>query len=91
MVLVMSWERQYFVCSLALFSGNAHSLGHVTDKLVSSFYLMVLARTTYALFQGICGIRPPIRNIFSILLMTHESMLKQYVVVRKCIVVCVSC
>ena len=45
MILVMFWERQYFVV-LASFSVNAHGLRHVTDKLASFFYLPVLADDT---------------------------------------------
>ena len=46
MVLVMFWELQHFVCILASFSVNAHGLRHVTDKLASFFYLLVLADDT---------------------------------------------
>ena len=46
LVLVMFWEWQYFACSVASFSVNAHGLRHVTDKPASFIHLLVLADNT---------------------------------------------
>ena len=48
----MFWERQYFISIWASFSVNAHGLRHVTDKLASFFYLLVLAddTSTYSIY-----------------------------------------
>ena len=46
MVFVMFLKRQYFVCSLALFSVNAHGLRLVADKFGPFIYLLVLADDT---------------------------------------------
>ena len=54
MVLVMFWERQYFVRSLASFSVNAHSLRHVADKRSSFICLLILADNTSTTAFGVC-------------------------------------